>query len=127
MLHVAGPEAVRKATWAALEAARDALATHTKEQCARRCDNCAGDDDWAGVALAAVRVLPARDVAAGQEGKVYNWRREPLADKPGRLRGQSPGTSCCCQAERRATRRQPASREALLASGCLHVFWVRGK
>jgi len=27
------------------------------------------------VALAAVRVLPARDVAAGQEGKVYSWRR----------------------------------------------------
>ena len=38
------------------------------------------------MALAAVRVLPARDVAAGQEGKVYNWRREPLT-KPGRLGG----------------------------------------
>jgi len=39
------------------------------------------------VALSAVRVLPARDVAVGQEGKVYNWRREPLTDKPGRLGG----------------------------------------
>jgi len=35
--------------------------------------------------------------------------------------------SCCYQAERRATSRQPASREALLASGCLRVFWVRGE
>ena len=79
------------------------------------------------MALAAVCVLPARDVAAGQEGKVYSWRREPLTDKPGRLGGQSPGTSCCCQAERRATSRQPASHEALLASGCLRVFCVRGE
>ena len=55
MLHVARPEAVRKAAWAALEAARDALATHAKKQCARRYDNCTGNGDCAGVALARSR------------------------------------------------------------------------
>ena len=37
------------------------------------------------------------------------------AHKPGRLGVQSPGTSCCYQAEGRATSRQPASCEALFA------------
>jgi len=45
VLHVAGPEAVRKAVWVALGAACDALATHTKKQGARQCDNCTGDGD----------------------------------------------------------------------------------
>ena len=68
------------------------------------------------MALADVRVLPARDVAAGQEGKVYSWRRTSRV-------GWGANAPAPAAATRQSAEPQVASpqvvRLCLLASGCL--------
>jgi hypothetical protein len=82
VLHVAGPEAARKDAWASLEAARDALATHTKKQRAEAttAPAPATEPAWRSRLYADYQLEMWRQ----EEGKVYNRRREPLTDKPSR-------------------------------------------